>query len=73
VPKTSLPFDLSKMSAGAQKAYANFIHHYGNAEGTRIFLQKAEEQGKGNTIRQKVNSIYHTGAKLGSKGQRKGN
>lgn len=62
---SELPFDISKQSAGAQKAYANFIKEYGKSEGTRIFLQKAEERGKGNTIRQKVNSIYHKGATLG--------
>lgn len=54
------------MSAGAQKAYSKFVVQYGAKEGTRIFLQKAEEQGKGNTIREKVNSVYHTGAKLDS-------
>lgn len=59
-----LPFDITKQSAGAQKAYANFVHHYGKAEGTRIFLAKAEERGTGRTIRQKVNSTYHKGAKL---------
>jgi hypothetical protein len=70
---SELPFNISKMSVGAQKAYSNFVVQYGTKEGTRIFLQKAEEQGKGNTIRQKVNSIYHTGAKLGGTGESKGN
>lgn len=60
-----LPFEITRMSAGAQKAYTNFVKEYGTKEGTRIFLQKAAEQGKGNTLRQKVNSIYHTGAKIG--------
>lgn len=60
-----LPFDISKQSVGAQKAYKNFIKEYGQKEGTRIFLAKADEQGKGNTIRQKVNFTYHKGAKLG--------
>ena len=60
----TLPFDITKQSIGAQKAYANMVKFYGKKEGVRIFLQKAEEQGKGNTIRQKVNSVYHRGAKL---------
>ena len=59
-----LPFDISKQTKGAQKAYNNFISEYGEAEGTRIFLAKAEEQGVGRTIREKVNSIYKHGAKL---------
>jgi hypothetical protein len=62
--KSTLPFDISKQTVGAQKAYKNFVKEYGKAEGTRIFLAKAEEQGKGNTLREKVNSIYHKGAKL---------
>jgi hypothetical protein len=61
-----LPFDISKQSAGAQKAYANFVKEYGKSEGTRIFLAKAEERGKGKTIRQKVNSIYKKGSHLGT-------
>lgn len=61
-----LPFDITKQSKGAQKAYRNFIKEYGKSEGTRIFLAKADEQGKGNTIRQKVNSVYHKGAKIGN-------
>ena len=62
----NLPFDISKQSIGAQKAYANMVKFYGKKEGVRIFLQKAEEQGKGNTIRQKVNSIYKKGAHIGT-------
>ena len=62
-----LPFDITKQSAGAQKAYKNFVKEYGKSEGTRIFLAKAEERGTGRTIRQKVNSIYHKGAKLETK------
>lgn len=61
----SLPFDIAKQSKGAQKAYDHMTKFYGKKEGTRIFLAKAEEQGKGRTIRQKVNSIYHRGAKIG--------
>jgi hypothetical protein len=62
--KPELPFDITKMSAGAQHAYANFVKFYGKVKGTDIFLLKAEEKGKGNTIREKVNSIYHKGARL---------
>ena len=62
----TLPFDITMQSKGAQKAYVNFTKEYGKKEGTRIFLAKAAEQGKGNTIRQKVNSVYHKGAKLGT-------
>lgn len=61
----SLPFDISKQAAGAQKAYRRFIKQYGKQEGERIFLAKAEEQGKGRTLSQKVNSVYKTGARLG--------
>lgn len=61
---SQLPFKLSAQSRGAQKAYGNFIDQYGQAEGERIFLAKAEERGRGKTLRQKVNSIYKTGAKL---------
>jgi len=61
---TRLPFDISKMSIGAQKAYGKFVKFYGQAEGTRIFLLKAEEQGAGKTLRERVNSVYHIGAHL---------
>jgi hypothetical protein len=60
----ALPFDITKQSAGAQKAYKAFVEFYGKEKGTDVFLLKAEEQGTGNTIRQKVNSIYHRGAKI---------
>jgi hypothetical protein len=59
-----LPFDIKKMSAGAQKAFEEFVKFYGPVKGADIYLRKAEEQGVGNTIREKVNSIYHKGAKL---------
>jgi hypothetical protein len=62
--KPKLPFDITKQSKGAQKAYKHFVEFYGPVKGTDIFLLKAEEQGKGNTIRQKVNNVYHKGAKL---------
>jgi hypothetical protein len=59
-----LPFKIGAQSAGAQKAYRAFVQEYGRAEGTRIFLAKAEERGTGSTLRQKVNSVYKKGAKL---------
>lgn len=62
---TALPFLLSAQPRGVQKAYANFISEYGKKEGERIFLAKAEEHGTGNTVRQKVISVYKKGAKLG--------
>lgn len=52
------------LSVGARKALGNFIDEYGRKEGERIYLAKAEERGQGNTLRQKVNSVYKTGAKL---------
>ena len=58
----TLPFKLSAQTKGAQKAYRGMVRQYGLAEGRRIFLQKAAEQGVGTTIRQRVNSIYKTGA-----------
>lgn len=60
----TIPFKLSAQTKGAQKAYSHMVEFYGKEEGERIFLQKAEEQGTGNTIRQKVNSIYKKGARL---------
>jgi hypothetical protein len=61
-----LPFKLSAQPKGTQKAFTNFIGEYGYKEGTRIFLQKAEEQGTGTTLRQKANSIYKRGGHLKS-------
>lgn len=66
----SLPFKISAQSKGAQKAHRNFVKEYGKEEGERIFLAKAEEQGVGNTIRQKVNSIYKRGGHLASTGKK---
>jgi hypothetical protein len=60
----TLPFDISKQSVGAQKAYDRMIKQYGKSEGERIFLAKAEERGKGKTMREKVNFTYKTGARL---------
>lgn len=59
-----LPFKISRQTKGAQKAYRAFVKQYGLADGRRIFLAKAEENGVGKTIRQKVNSTYKHGAKL---------
>jgi len=61
----ALGFKITAQTKGAQKAYRAFVRQYGLAEGRRIYLQKADEQGVGNTTRQKVNSIYKTGAKIG--------
>lgn len=52
------------LTKGAQKALTHMRQEYGASEGNRIFLAKAEERGKGNTLRQKVNATYKTGAKL---------
>lgn len=60
----TLPFKITAQSRGAQKAHRNFVKQYGREEGDRIFLAKADEQGTGNTLRQKVNSVYKTGARL---------
>lgn len=65
----ALPFKLTNMTKGAQKAYRNFISFYGFQEGRRIYLKKADEQGTGNTIREKVNSTYKKGAKLKKEGE----
>jgi hypothetical protein len=62
---TGLPFQLSAQTKGTQKAYSEMVKFYGKKKGTEIFLKKAEEQGTGKTIRQKCNSIYKTGAKIG--------
>jgi hypothetical protein len=67
--KASLPFKLEAQSKGAQKAYKNFQNEYGQHHGHDLFLKKAEEQGTGNTIRQKVNSTFKKGAKKGSDGK----
>lgn len=52
------------LSKGAQKALGNFIKDYGRPDGERIFIAKAEENGTGSTIRQKVNSVYKKGASI---------
>jgi hypothetical protein len=60
----ALPFKITAQTKGAQKAYKEFVKEYGKAEGERIFLAKADERGKGSTLRQKVNSIYKKGGRL---------
>jgi hypothetical protein len=52
------------LTVGAQKALNRFISGYGRPEGERIYKQKAEEKGVGNTLRQKINSTYKKGAKI---------
>ena len=59
-----VPWKISAQTVGFQKALKNFKDQYGPEEGVRIFLKKAEEQGTGNTLRQKANSVFKTGAKL---------
>lgn len=51
-------FKISNLPTGPRKAHRRFIEQYGVKEGERIYLQKAEEQGKGNTLRQKVIDTY---------------
>jgi hypothetical protein len=61
----SLPFKLNAQAAGVKKAYGRFVDQYGKKEGERIFLAYADEHGTGTTIRQKVNSVFKRGAKIG--------
>jgi hypothetical protein len=60
----SLPFKLSAQTKGAQKAYREFEKTYGQHRGQEIYLAYAEDHGTGNTIRQKVNSVFKEGAKI---------
>jgi hypothetical protein len=60
-----LPFKIEAQTVGVQHAYARFVKQYGRAEGTRIFLAKADEKGVGKTLREKCNSIYKRGATVG--------
>jgi hypothetical protein len=48
------------LTVGAKKALGNFIDDYGN-RGVEVFKAKAVDHGTGNTLRQKVNSIYKKG------------
>lgn len=54
----------STLTVGAKKALGAMIRDYGQRGGVEIFLLKAEERGTGSTARQKVNSVYKTGAHL---------
>lgn len=54
-------------SVGAKKAYRAFQAEYGEVEGTRIFIAKANEKGVGDTLRSRVNSVYAKGAKPSSR------
>jgi hypothetical protein len=58
------PFKITNLTKGAQKARKRMISQYGAEEGDRIWREKAEEQGDGKTLREKINSTYHKGAKL---------
>ena len=57
----SLPFKITAQSKGAQKAFRRITNRYGTDKGPQVFLDRAEEHGVGNTIRQKVNSVYKKG------------
>jgi hypothetical protein len=57
-------FKIRNLSKGAQKARRRMLKEYGSDEGDRIWRQKAEEQGTGTTLRQKIESTYKKGAKL---------
>ena len=57
-------FKIRNLTKGAQKARRRMLRGYGTEEGDRIWREKAEEQGTGSTLRQKLNSIYKKGAKL---------
>jgi hypothetical protein len=57
----SLPFNISKQTKGAQKAFRRITNRYGTDKGPQVFLDRAEEHGEGKTIRQKVNSVYKKG------------
>lgn len=52
------------LTSGARKALGNFINDYGEGKGIRLFVAKAEDHGKGSTLRQQVNSIYKKGGKV---------
>jgi len=64
---TKYDFKIRNLSKGAQKARRRMMQQYGAEEGDRIWREKAEEQGTGTTLRQKINSTYHKGAKLGGR------
>jgi hypothetical protein len=55
---------IDTLTSGAKKALTAMRSEYGAKEGNRIFLAKADEQGTGRTLRQKVNATYKKGARL---------
>ena len=57
-------FKIRNLSKGAQKARRRMLKSYGRKDGDRIWRKKAEEKGKGKTLREKVNNTYKKGAKL---------
>jgi len=59
-----LPFKISAQRKGTQLAHRRFVRRYGEEEGNRIFLARAEEHGEGTTLRQKCNSIYKKGGQF---------
>jgi hypothetical protein len=64
MPEQKFNFKIRNLSRGAQKARLNMMRFYGSSKGEDIWVKKAEERGKGSTLRQKLNSIYHKGTKL---------
>lgn len=57
-------FKIRNLSRGAQKARRRMQRQYGTKKGNSIWQAKAEEKGEGKTLREKINSVYHRGAKL---------
>lgn len=47
---------------GAKKAYQAFQDFYGSEEGRRIFIQKALEQGRGDSVHAKIADVFKKGA-----------
>jgi hypothetical protein len=65
MPGRKYPFKISSLTKGAQKARQRMMTQYGKEKGEQVWLDKAREQGQGNTDREKLNSVYKKGAKLG--------
>lgn len=61
IEHTELP---ESYPVGAHKAYAAFQDFYGSEDGRRIFIKKALELGRGDTIHEKIADVYKTGAKV---------
>ena len=55
---TKRNFKVENLPAGPKKAFRRFHATYGKEEGERIFLKKADEQGRGRTLREKVIDVY---------------